>query len=155
MFSGLNGKFHFCDLCISPFLTFYILFIFTISCFSPFYDFVQLIIFAPFAITIRPYSEITRRGDSQGRILIGVVVLPSFCFLWFCIVVFWIDFVSGRLHRRGDIIIDSRSPLSEPVSGSGLNQFHVGEITQGRIENCNSRSPLSEPVKFVFLKMAF
>jgi len=36
--------------------------------------------------------------------MICVVVLPSS------------DLLSGRLHRRGDVFLYSRSPLSEPVS---------------------------------------
>jgi len=39
----------------------------------------------------------------------------------------------GEIHRRGDLVINSRSPLSEPFFGEFKSPFYfdVGEITQG------------------------
>jgi len=74
-----------------------------------------------------------------------VVVLPSVnldSVFSYCVYVF----VSGRSHRRGDIIINSRSPLCLFIFYLVLYPFqNVGEITQGRSNYVNSHSPLSEP----------
>jgi len=53
--------------------------------------------------------------------------------------------MSGRLHRRGDIITYSRSPLSEPENTQERRcNYSVGEITQERRFLMYSRSPLSD-----------
>jgi len=82
----------------------------------------------------------------SGRMMICVVVLPS----WRCFVLYdgvaLTHLMSGRIHRRGEEILYSRSPLSEPIFVVGLIMLiRVGEITQERRCIIILRSPLSEP----------
>jgi len=77
------------------------------------------------------------RGDYTGEeILFSTLVLPSVVFsgIVFVILLF-ACFVSGRIHRRGECNMYSRSPLSEPVYdilGGGDLVIHVGEIHMER-----------------------
>jgi len=74
-----------------------------ISCELPFFTLAR-------AIIIRPYSNYT--GEESD---VCVVVLPSSWWRWSSRYVWWGNFMSGRIHRRGDLDLYSRSPLSEPV----------------------------------------
>ena len=66
-------------------------------------------------------------------------------------------YVSGRLHRRGDVILYSRSPLFSVFDFSvfdfSVSFKNVGEIHRRGVSSCNSRSPLSEPDEFVFFRV--
>jgi len=84
---------------------------------------------------IRPYSKC--RGEWEY----SVVVLPSFKAwgVWYV----WFHLNDGEIHRRGVIMLYSRSPLSE--TGCEFWQcgylFHVGEIHRVEVM-LYSRSPL-------------
>jgi len=73
-------------------------------------------------------GEIHRRGD-VNLILRSPLSLNRIVF-FFCFILFHV----GEIHRVA-LKLYSRSPLSEPVTllKTTSNQFHVGEITQGRI----------------------